>query len=202
MKVKQNIYILVIIIIFIDSFKCLKDDSISYDVLKYLKVISYTLNKAEGDKKDIYIRMDVDRIYSNDCLLNLYQTDPQNVRLEYKFEKENEISDFTYLNNWIALNDGEKHTLCYEIEKPKGKGYTLYLKITVSNFKDKQEFSVQSTDHQFNYYLLVILIVTFSALIVFVIIFLTFYCMFKSKSGADDINDFDIVFAKVGPEDL
>ena len=92
--------------------------------------------------------------------------------------------------------DDEGHT------KPEEKGNTLYLKISVKYYKDKQEFSVESTDSQFNFYLLVILIVSFSAVLVAVIVFLSFYCMFKDKTNGNDLNDFEIVFAKVGPEDL
>jgi len=202
MKFKQNIYILVLIICIPEIFKCIQEEPNEYEILEYLGEKKYTLNKTKGNEKVIYLQMEVDKILTKSCLIDIHQTDPQKVKLEYKFEKGEESSEFISLKNWITINNRNEHTLCYEMKKPKEKGYTLYMKITVSNFKDKQEFSVESTKSQFNFYLLVELIIGFSALLVLLIVFLTFYCMFKSGGNKNDLNDFDVVFAKVGPEDF
>ena len=203
MKNNQILYMFLLIIVLIDFSLCLNDDPISYEVLNYLEEKTYILNKTEigSDEVIIYLKMDVDKILTSDCLIDVHQTDPQVVYLYYKFEKGGE-KEFKYLANWITINNHDKHVLNYKIEKPEEKGNTLYLKISVKYYKDKQEFSVESTDSQFNFYLLVILIVSFSAVLVAVIVFLSFYCMFKDKTNGNDLNDFEIVFAKVGPEDL
>ena len=199
MKRNQIFYILLILII--DISECLRDDLDGYEVLNYLEEKKYILNKTESDEKMFRLKMDVDKILSSDCLIDIHQIDPQKVYLYYKFEKGGE-KEFKNLKNWITTNNYDKHVLNYKIEKPKEKGNTLYLNITVKNFKDKQEFSVESTDSQFNVYLLVILIVSISAGLIFVVVFLSYYCMFKAKTNDNELNDFDIIFAKVGPEDL
>ena len=204
-NIKTNLVIyisLILIAYFLDSVKCIKDDLIEYDVLEYLKEKEYTLNKTEKNEMIFYLKMEVDKILTSKCLIDIHQKDPQRITLEYKFEKGGEKPDFQILDNWITINDHDKHVLYYEIEKPEEKGNTLYLKISVSKYTDKQVFSVKSTDSQFNFYLLVILIVVISAVLVFVAVFFSFYCMYKSKTDLNDPNNFDIVFAKVGPEDL
>ncbi len=200
MKRNQIFYILLLLLI-IDISECLRDDLDGYEVLNYLEEKKYILNKTESDEKMFRLKMDVDKILSSDCLIDIHQIDPQKVYLYYKFEKGGE-KEFKNLKNWITTNNYDKHVLNYKIEKPKEKGNTLYLNITVKNFKDKQEFSVESTDSQFNVYLLVILVVSISAGLIFVVVFLSYYCMFKAKTNDNELNDFDIIFAKVGPEDL
>ena len=200
MKSNQIFYIMLLILI-IDISECLRDDLDGYEVLNYLEEKKYILNKTESDEKMFHLKMDVDKILSSDCLIDIHQIDPQKVYLYYKFEKGGE-KEFKNLKNWITTNNYDKHVLNYKIEKPKEKGNTLYLNITVKNFKDKQEFSVESTDSQFNVYLLVILVVSISAGLIFVVVFLSYYCMFKAKTNDNELNDFDIIFAKVGPEDL
>ena len=200
MKRNQIFYILLLLLI-IDISECLRDDLDGYEVLNYLEEKKYILNKTESEEKMFRLKMDVDKILSSDCLIDIHQIDPQKVYLYYKFEKGGE-KEFKNLKNWITTNNYDKHVLNYKIEKPKEKGNTLYLNITVKNFKDKQEFSVESTDSQFNVYLLVILVVSISAGLIFVVVFLSYYCMFKAKTNDNELNDFDIIFAKVGPEDL
>ena len=200
MKRNQIFYILLLLLI-IDISECLRDDLDGYEVLNYLEEKKYILDKTESDEKMFRLKMDVDKILSSDCLIDIHQIDPQKVYLYYKFEKGGE-KEFKNLKNWITTNNYDKHVLNYKIEKPKEKGNTLYLNITVKNFKDKQEFSVESTDSQFNVYLLVILVVSISAGLIFVVVFLSYYCMFKAKTNDNELNDFDIIFAKVGPEDL
>ena len=200
MKRNQIFYILLLLLI-IDISECLRDDLDGYEVLNYLEEKKYILNKTESDEKMFHLKMDVDKILSSNCLIDIHQIDPQKVYLYYKFEKGGE-KEFKYLANWITINNHDKHVLNYKIEKPEEKGNTLYLKLSVKYYKDKQEFSVESTDSQFNFYLLVILIVSITAVLVAVIVFLSFYCMFKDKTNGNDLNDFEIVFAKVGPEDL
>jgi len=200
MKRNQIFYILLLLLI-IDISECLRDDLDGYEVLNYLEEKKYILDKTESDEKMFRLKMDVDKILSSDCLIDIHQIDPQKVYLYYKFEKGGE-KEFKNLKNWITTNNYDKHVLNYKIEKPKEKGNTLYLNITVKNFKDKQEFSVESTDSQFNVYLLVILVVSISAGLIFGVVFLSYYCMFKAKTNDNELNDFDIIFAKVGPEDL
>ena len=200
MKRNQIFYILLLLLI-IDISECLRDDLDGYEVLNYLEEKKYILDKTESDEKMFRLKMDVDKILSSDCLIDIHQIDPQKVYLYYKFEKGGE-KEFKNLKNWITTNNYDKHVLNYKIEKPKEKGNTLYLNITVKNFKDKQAFSVESTDSQFNVYLLVILVVSISAGLIFVVVFLSYYCMFKAKTNDNELNDFDIIFAKVGPEDL
>ena len=200
MKRNQIFYILLLLLI-IDISECLRDDLDGYEVLNYLEEKKYILNKTESDEKMFRLKMDVDKILSSDCLIDIHQIDPQKVYLYYKFEKGGE-KEFKNLKNWMTTNNFDKHVLNYKIKKPKEKGNTLYLNITVKNFKDKQEFSVESTDSQFNVYLLVILVVSISAGLIFVVVFLSYYCMFKAKTNDNELNDFDIIFAKVGPEDL
>ena len=200
--IKRNIFAFLLTISLFNSLNCLKEESIEYDVLEYLKEKKYILNATEKNEITFYLQMEADKILTSDCLLNIYQTDPQSVSLEYKFEKDEEKSDFKYLKQWIVTNNKDKHVYYYDIEKPEEKGKILYLKILVKNYKDKQEFSVESTDYQFNYYLLIILILIGSFVFVFALIFFIYYCQFKAKTNFDDLNNVDIIFAKVGPEDF
>ena len=71
----------------------------------------------------------------------------------------------------------------------------------MSYYNLNQEFRVESTDHQFNFYAVIYSIVGASALIVFITIILTYYCIYKAKPNPNAPGSFDIVFAKVGPED-
>ena len=199
MKIFHNIFTLLLMIFLIDLFTCLNEGH--YETLNYLEEKEYILNKTEEKETILNLDMDVNTILTKKCLIDIHQENPQDVSLEYKYKK-GEQTTFKSLKNWITINDGDKHTLCYEIKKSKEKNNTLYLKIVVKNYKDKQKFSVKSVKSQFNFYLLIGLIVGGSALIVLLIIFLLYYCMYKTKTNVDDPINFDIVFAKVGPEDF
>ena len=145
----------------------------------------------------------VDTILSkNYCYINLGQTNPQVLSLEYKFGKNSNDSCFTYLKNWITINDGSQHIYYYEMEKPEEKGYNLYLKITVKNYYDKQKLTVESTDSQFNFYLLIGLIIASSAIIVIIVVILSFYCIYKSKVDTNNPSSYDVIFVPVGPSDF
>ena len=197
----NQIFFILLLILIINISVCLKDDSDGFEVLNYLEEKKYILNKTDSDEKMILLKMDADKILSSNCLIDIHQIDPQKVYLYYKFEKGGE-KEFKNLKNWMTTNNFDKHVLHYKIEKTKEKENTLYLNITVKNFKDKQEISVESIDSQFNVYLLVILIVSISAGLIFVLVFVSYYYMFKAKTNDNELNDFDIIFAKVGPEDL
>ena len=198
MNINKFIYALLIIIYILDSSKCIKDDQIEYELLEYKKIKSYILNKTdEKNEFIIYLKMEVDKIESSDCLINLHQTNPQLISLEYKFD---ENSAFTKLNNWMTINNYEEHVLYYEIKKEENKKY-LYLKITVSNFLDKQKFYVESTDYQFNFFFIVYIVIAFSFLITLVIVFVVFCRLYKSQAILNDPNNVETIFAKVGPED-
>ena len=150
-----------------------------------------------------YLKIKVDTILSkNYCYINLGQTNPQVLSLEYKFGKNSNDSSFTYLKNWITINDGSQHIYYYEMEKPEEKGYNLYLKITVKNYYDKQKLTVESTDSQFNFYLLMGLIIGSSAIIVIIVVILSFYCIYKSKVDTNDPSSYDVIFVPVGPSDF
>ena len=180
---------------------CLKDDPIIYDVLEYMGAKTYTLNATVKTESTHYIQMEVDKILTDSCLMVIHQTDPQEITLEYKFEKEGKTSNFETIERWQTINHGSKHDLDYDFDKPKEKGYTLYMRVTVKNYKDKQTIIVESTDSQFNFYILIGIIVAASCVIVFLVILLSYYYIYKSKPNLNDPNSLDVVFAKVGPED-
>ena len=189
-----------ILILNLDFSFCLINESIKYDILEYNSEIMYTLNNPNITEMEFYIKMNVDSILTNpNCLINIRQTDPQKIILKYKFENGQETSEFKEIKNWLTINDGNQHVLEYEIEKPKDRGYTLYMNVIVSKYKLGQKVTVISTDHQFNFYLLIILVVAGSSVLVGLVIFATYYCVYKKGVDPNEIND--IIFAKVGPED-
>ena len=189
-----------ILILNLDFSFCLINESISYDILEYNSEIMYALNNPNITEMEFYIKMNVDSILTNpNCLINIRQTDPQKIILKYKFENGQETSEFKEIKNWLTINDGNQHVLEYEIEKPKDRGYTLYMNVIVSKYKLGQKVTVISTDHQFNFFLLIILIVAGSSVLVGLVIFATYYCVYKKGVDPNEIND--IIFAKVGPED-
>lgn len=189
-----------ILILNLDFSFCLINESIKYDILEYNSEIIYTLNNPNITEMEFYIKMNVDSILTNpNCLINIRQTDPQKIILKYKFENGQETSEFKEIKNWLTINDGNQHVLEYEIEKPKDRGYTLYMNVIVSKYKLGQKVTVISTDHQFNFFLLIILIVAGSSVLVGFVIFATYYCVYKKGVDPNEIND--IIFAKVGPED-
>lgn len=189
-----------ILILNLDFSFCLINESIKYDILEYNREIMYTLNNPNITEMEFYIKMNVDSILTNpNCLINIRQTDPQKIILKYKFENGQETSEFKEIKNWLTINDGNQHVLEYEIEKPKDRGYTLYMNVIVSKYKLGQKVTVISTDHQFNFFLLIILIVAGSSVLVGLVIFATYYCVYKKGVDPNEIND--IIFAKVGPED-
>ena len=198
--IKHNLLKYLILILNLDFSFCLINESINYDILEYNSEIMYTLNNPNITEMEFYIKMNVDSILTNpNCLINIRQTDPQKIILKYKFENGQETSEFKEIKNWLTINDGNQHVLEYEIEKPKDRGYTLYMNVIVSKYKLGQKVTVISTDHQFNFYLLIILIVAGSSVLVGLVIFATYYCVYKKGVDPNEIND--IIFAKVGPED-
>ena len=198
--IKHNLLKYLILILNLDFSFCLINESINYDILEYNSEIMYTLNNPNITEMEFYIKMNVDLILTNpNCLINIRQTDPQKIILKYKFENGQETSEFKEIKNWLTINDGNQHVLEYEIEKPKDRGYTLYMNVIVSKYKLGQKVTVISTDHQFNFYLLIILIVAGSSVLVGLVIFATYYCVYKKGVDPNEIND--IIFAKVGPED-
>ena len=198
--IKHNLLKYLILILNLDFSFCLINESINYDILEYNSEIMYTLNNPNITEMEFYIKMNVDLILTNpNCLINIRQTDPQKIILKYKFENGQETSEFKEIKNWLTINDGSQHVLEYEIEKPKDRGYTLYMNVIVSKYKLGQKVTVISTDHQFNFYLLIILIVAGSSVLVGLVIFATYYCVYKKGVDPNEIND--IIFAKVGPED-
>ena len=198
--IKYNLLKYLILILNLDFSFCLINESIKYDILEYNREIMYTLNNPNITEMEFYIKMNVDSILTNpNCLINIRQTDPQKIILKYKFENGQETSEFKEIKNWLTINDGNQHVLEYEIEKPKDRGYTLYMNVIVSKYKLGQKVTVISTDHQFNFYLLIILIVAGSSVLVGLVIFATYYCVYKKGVDPNEIND--IIFAKVGPED-
>jgi len=198
--IKYNLLKYLILILNLDFSFCLINESIKYDILEYNSEIMYTLNNPNITEMEFYIKMNVDSILTNpNCLINIRQTDPQKIILKYKFENGQETSEFKEIKNWLTINDGNQHVLEYEIEKPKDRGYTLYMNVIVSKYKLGQKVTVISTDHQFNFFLLIILIVAGSSVLVGLVIFATYYCVYKKGVDPNEIND--IIFAKVGPED-
>ena len=198
--IKHNLLKYLILILNLDFSFCLINESINYDILEYNSEIMYTLNNPNITEMEFYIKMNVDSILTNpNCLINIRQTDPQKIILKYKFENGQETSEFKEIKNWLTINDGNQHVLEYEIEKPKDRGYTLYMNVIVSKYKLGQKVTVISTDHQFNFFLLIILIVAGSSVLVGLVIFATYYCVYKKGVDPNEIND--IIFAKVGPED-
>ena len=199
-KINCGLLKYLILILNLDFSFCLINGSIKYDILEYNSEIMYTLNNPNITEMEFYIKMNVDSILTNpNCLINIRQTDPQKIILKYKFENGQETSEFKEIKNWLTINDGNQHVLEYEIEKPKDRGYTLYMNVIVSKYKLGQKVTVISTDHQFNFYLLIILIVAGSSVLVGLVIFATYYCVYKKGVDPNEIND--IIFAKVGPED-
>ena len=198
--IKYNLLKYLIFILNLGFSFSLINESINYDILEYNSEIMYTLNNPNITEMEFYIKMNVDSILTNpNCLINIRQTDPQKIILKYKFENGQETSEFKEIKNWLTINDGNQHVLEYEIEKPKDRGYTLYMNVIVSKYKLGQKVTVISTDHQFNFYLLIILIVAGSSVLVGLVIFATYYCVYKKGVDPNEIND--IIFAKVGPED-
>ena len=198
--IKHNPLKYLILILNLGFSFSLINESINYDILEYNSEIMYTLNNPNITEMEFYIKMNVDSILTNpNCLINIRQTDPQKIILKYKFENGQETSEFKEIKNWLTINDGSQHVLEYEIEKPKDRGYTLYMNVIVSKYKLGQKVTVISTDHQFNFYLLIILIVAGSSVLVGLVIFATYYCVYKKGVDPNEIND--IIFAKVGPED-
>ena len=198
--IKHNPLKYLILILNLGFSFSLINESINYDILEYNSEIIYTLNNPNITEMEFYIKMNVDSILTNpNCLINIRQTDPQKIILKYKFENGQETSEFKEIKNWLTINDGNQHVLEYEIEKPKDRGYTLYMNVIVSKYKLGQKVTVISTDHQFNFFLLIILIVAGSSVLVGFVIFATYYCVYKKGVDPNEIND--IIFAKVGPED-
>ena len=198
MKIKSIIYFIVILIL--DFSICLKNPAIQYDTLEYMKEIEYTLNNPNSTEMIFYVKIDVDSILTDKCLINIRQTDPQSINLEYKFENGQEALEFKTIKNWLTINDGSQHVLLYDIEKPKEKGYTLFMKVSVKGYKLNQVVRVISTDHQFNFFLIIGIVIGAGALITGVAIFLSYYCVYKKGINPNDMNN-EIIFAKVGPED-
>lgn len=198
--IKHNPLKYLILILNLGFSFSLINESINYDILEYNSEIMYTLNNPNITEMEFYIKMNVDSILTNpNCLINIRQTDPQKIILKYKFENGQETSEFKEIKNWLTINDGSQHVLEYEIEKPKDRGYTLYMNVIVSKYKLGQKVTVISTDHQFNFFLLIILVVAGSSVLVGLVIFATYYCVYKKGVDPNEIND--IIFAKVGPED-
>ena len=198
MNINKYTYLFILLIIYIlDSSKCIKDDQIEYELLKYKSIKSYTLNIADEKEFIIYLKMEVNKILSNDCLINLHQTNPQSITLRYKFDKN---AEFKEKEKWITINNNEQHVLYYKIKKEEDKKF-FYLEITVKDFLDKQKFYVESTDYQFNFSFIVYIVIAFSFLITLVIVFVVFCRLYKSQAILNDPNNVETIFAKVGPED-
>ena len=83
--------------------KCIKIDPNAYDILEFKKKYEYVFDITEGEEKNFHLKMEVDKILTNDCLINIYQTNPQRVTLYYTFD---ENKDFNILHPWqiIAYN--------------------------------------------------------------------------------------------------
>ena len=198
--INYNSIIYFIFLLILDFSLCLINEEIKYDILEYNKEISYTLNNSVLSEMKFYVKMDADSVLTNpDCLINIRQTDPQNIILNYKFENGQETLEFKEIKNWLKINDGNHHVLQYKIEKPKDKGYTLYMQVIVSKYKLGQNITVISTDHQFNFFLLIIIVEGASSVLVALILFGTYYCIYKKVPDPNEMNE--IIFAKVGPED-
>ena len=197
MKGNKYIFVLLLMIYFMNSSKCIKIDPNEYEILEYKNKYDYVFNLTEGNEKIFYLKMEVDKILTNDCLINIYQTDPQIPTLYYTFD---ENKDFVPLNNWQTINRMEQHTMYYKIEKEENKKW-LYLNIKVTDFKDKQNFVVESVDSQFNMFIIVYIVIAVSTIIVFVIVFAVSFRMFKPQALENDPNNIETIFAKVGPED-
>ena len=197
MNTNKYIYALLLMIYFMNSSKCIKIDPNAYEILEYKNKFDYVFNLTEGNEKIFYLKMEVDKILTNDCLINIYQTDPQIPTLYYTFD---ENKDFVTLNKWQTINRMEQHTMYYKIEKEENKKW-LYLNIKVTDFKDKQNFVVESVDSQFNMFIIVYIVIAVSTIIVFVIVFAVSFRMFKPQALENDPNNIETIFAKVGPED-
>ena len=197
MKGNKYIFVLLLMIYFMNSSKCIKIDPNAYEILEYKNKFDYVFNLTEGNEKIFYLKMEVDKILTNDCLINIYQTDPQIPTLYYTFD---ENKDFVTLYKWQTINRMEQHTMYYKIEKEENKKW-LYLNIKVTDFKDKQNFVVESVDSQFNMFIIVYIVIAVSTIIVFVIVFAVSFRMFKPQALENDPNNIETIFAKVGPED-
>ena len=197
MKGNKYIFTLLLMIYFMNSSKCIKIDPNAYEILEYKNKFDYVFNLTEGNEKIFYLKMEVDKILTNDCLINIHQTDPQIPILNYTFD---ENKDFVTLYNWRTINKMEQHTMYYKIKKEKNKKW-LYLNIIVTGFKDKQYFCVESTDSQFNIFIIVYIVIAVSTIIVFVVVFAVSFRMFKPQALENDPNSIETIFAKVGPED-
>ena len=197
MKGNKYIFTLLLMIYFMNSSKCIKIDQNAYEILEYKHKYDHVFNLTEGNEKIFYLKMEVDKILTNDCLINIYQTDPQIPTLYYTFD---ENKDFVKLYNWQTINRMEQHTMYYKIEKEENKKW-LYLAIKVTGFKDKQNFVVESVDSQFNFFIIVYIVIAVSTIIVFVIVFAVSFRMFKPQALENDPNNIETIFAKVGPED-
>ena len=82
-KFQRNQIFYILLILIIDISECLRDDLDGYEVLNYLEEKKYILNKTESDEKMFRLKMDVDKILSSDCLIDIHQIDPQKVYLYY-----------------------------------------------------------------------------------------------------------------------
>ena len=142
MNINKYIYALLLMIYFMNSSKCIKIDPNAYEILEYKHKKEYVFDLTDGNEKIFYLKMEVDKILTNDCLINIHQTDPQIVTLYYTFD---ENKDFVTLYPWQTINKMEQHTMYYKIKKEENKKW-LYMEIKVINFKDKQKFCVESTD--------------------------------------------------------
>ena len=101
MKGNKYIFVLLLMIYFMNSSKCIKIDPNAYEILEYKHKYDHVFNLTEGNEKIFYLKMEVDKILTNDCLINIYQTDPQIPTLYYTFD---ENKDFVTLYNWQTIN--------------------------------------------------------------------------------------------------
>lgn len=199
---KYNLLLYLSLLISILNFSLCKQNNITdYDILEYLKEIKYTLDDPEKKTMNFYLKMNTDEISSDSILINIHQRDPESIKLEYKMENSTEELDFKQIDSWLTINDGSEHVLLYDIEKPKEKGYTLYMKVSVSYYNLNQEIRVESTDHQFSFYTIIYSIVGASAFLTFIIILCVYASIYNAKLNPNSPGSFDVVFAKVGPED-
>ena len=118
MNTNKYIYALLLMIYFMNSSKCIKIDPNAYEILEYKHKYDYVFNLTEGNEKIFYLKMEVDKILTNDCLINIYQTDPQRPALYYTFD---ENKDFEFLYPWQTINKMEQHTMYYKIKKEENK---------------------------------------------------------------------------------
>ena len=206
MKNINKFLILFIITSISSSLKYEDDIESNYELLDYLSIKTYKLDRNDTNEMLFRLKMDINKIKTDSTIyINIHQRNPETISFKYYIGKNDTHKNFRNLNEWITTNSGKNHILYYQIDKPNNQDYYLYMKIVVSNYNINQYFSVESVDGQFNFYLLIGLIIGFSALLVFVIIFLIYYSLYKFRiSDIKDNNNytFNTVFAKVGPEDF